>query len=62
MNSSITKKEIERLIIEEDLVITDVIDVVIELNGIIGVGLITLGDQLKKYLYNKIDKRQTEES
>lgn len=55
-----TKKEIERLIIEEDLVITDVIDVVINLNDMIGVGLITLGDNLKEYCYNKIDKRQHE--
>ena len=54
MKNSITKKEIEDLIINRNLEITDVIDVVIDLNAIIGVGLITLGDQLKEYCRNKI--------
>ena len=54
------KEEIKRLILEEGLNITDLIDIVIEINGFIGVGLITLGDGLKEYCYNKIDKRQHE--
>lgn len=52
--SKISKKEIRRLVLEEHLEISDVIDVVIELNGIIGVGLITLADGLKEYVENKI--------
>lgn len=45
------KKEIERLIRKKELTITDVIDVVIGINGYVGVGLITLGDNLKNYCH-----------
>lgn len=48
------KDKILRIILEEGLTITDVIDVVIEHNGIIGVGLITLGEQLDQYCRSKI--------
>ncbi len=48
------KDKIKKLVNEEGLTITDLIDVVIELNGIIGVGLISLGDGLQKYTHNKI--------
>jgi hypothetical protein len=48
------KNKIKQLVIDEGLTITDVIDVVVELNGFIGVGLIRLGDDLKEYLYDKI--------
>lgn len=48
------KKKIEQYVIEEGLTITDLIDVVVELNGIIGVGLISLGDGLREYTHNKI--------
>ena len=34
--------------------LVEVIDAVVEINGIIGVGLISLGDDLKKYCYQKI--------
>ena len=33
--------------------LVEVIDAVIEINGIIGVGLISLGDDLKNYCYQK---------
>lgn len=51
--SEITSDEIKSLIINNGLTITNVIDNVIELNGIIGVGLISLGDGLKDYIWNK---------
>lgn len=51
------KEELKRLVLEEGLQITDLIDVVIELNAFIGVGLISLGDGLKQYCYNKIKKK-----
>lgn len=56
------KKEIKRLILEEGLTITDVIDCVIDINGIIGVGLISLGDGLKDYVYNKSNTSKITES
>jgi len=44
--------------------LTEVIDAVVEINGIIGVGLISLGDDLKHYCYNhtriKKEERQKE--
>lgn len=49
-----SKEEIKNLVLNEGLEITDLIDVVIELNGFIGVGLISLGDGLKEYVYSKI--------
>ena len=58
MKQKIDKKEIKRLIEIDGLEITDVIDVVIELNGIIGVGLISLGEDLKQYCYDKILPRE----
>ena len=50
------KQEIEKLVLEKGLTITDLIDVVVELNGIIGVGLITLGQNLNQYCVEKIKK------
>ena len=47
-----TKEEIKKQILDGKLTITDVIDVVVEINGIIGVGLITLGAQLKEYCWS----------
>ena len=52
-SNEITANEIKSLIINNGLTITNVIDNVIELNGIIGVGLISLGDRLKEYCWNK---------
>ena len=34
--------------------IEEVIDSIVELNGIVGVGLISLGDMLKEYCYAKV--------
>ena len=45
------KNLIKHLIEQEDITIEDFISVVIELNAIIGVGLITLGDILQHYCY-----------
>lgn len=47
-----TKEQIIEFLINEELTLTDVIDAVIEINGFIGVGLISLGDSLKDYCYN----------
>ena len=57
----ITKEEIKELILERDLTIDIVLDVVIELNGIIGVGLITLGEGLQEYVFNKIPKNRSDD-
>jgi hypothetical protein len=50
----VSKEEIRKLLLERSLELTDVIDEIIELNHIIGVGLITLGDNTKDYIYSKI--------
>lgn len=52
--------EIKKLVLEQELTITDLIDVVIEINGFIGVGLISLGDDLKQYCYDKIKSKSFE--
>ena len=38
----------------------EVIDAVVEINGIIGVGLISLGDDLKYYCYNHTQIKKEE--
>jgi len=48
------KEEIKKLIIEQGLTITDVIDTVVEINSIIGVGLYTLGEELNTYCRRKV--------
>jgi len=45
------KDAIKKLILEKGLTLTDVVDAVVELNGYIGVGLISLGDGMKEYCY-----------
>ena len=49
------KNKIKKLV-EDGLTITDLIDVVVEMNGFIGVGLIRLGDGLQKYCHDKAKK------
>lgn len=50
----ITHEEIKKLILERGLDLTAVIDAVIELNGFVGVGLISLSDDIAGYIRSKI--------
>ena len=50
------RDDIKNLILNEGLTITDLIDVVVDINGFIGVGLIRLGDDLQEYCHDKIKK------
>ncbi|MCK9544948.1 MAG: hypothetical protein M0R03_23275 [Novosphingobium sp.] len=50
-----SKEELLDLVINKGLTIKQLIDTVVEYNGIVGVGLITLGDQLKEYCTDKIN-------
>ena len=45
--------KLETLIIEGKITLSDVIDIVIDLNGIVGVGLISLSEDIKKYIIAK---------
>lgn len=49
-----TKMKILKIIMEDGATIEDFIDVVIEGNAIIGVGLISLGERLEQYCLSKI--------
>jgi len=42
--------EIMKILAREDITLTDVIDAVIIANGIIGVGLISLSDDIQNYI------------
>jgi hypothetical protein len=46
----ISKKTLRQSIIAKEFTLTDVIDIVIEENALIGVGLISLGDDIYKYI------------
>lgn len=50
-----SKEELIGLMLTKGLTIEQLIDTVVEYNGIIGVGLITLGNQLKEYCTDKIN-------
>ena len=52
-----TSTEIIEHLVAGSITLTDVIDAVIEVNGIIGVGCISLGDQIKDYCYQKSTRR-----
>lgn len=51
------KKELTALVADQKITLSDVIDVVIELNGIVGVGLISLGEDVEKYIVNKLERK-----
>jgi hypothetical protein len=57
IETPITQEEVLDLMIRRNLTIEKVIDASIDGNGIIGVGLITLGDYLKNYLYGHPQRR-----
>lgn len=49
-----TNEQIAEILSEHDITLLDVIEVVIETNGIIGVGLITLADELAEHIRSLI--------
>jgi hypothetical protein len=55
-----TKEQIKQLIIADELDVLDVIDAIIEANGIIGVGLITLGEDLKSHCTSYAHRQREE--
>jgi hypothetical protein len=48
---------IENMVVEKGLTLEKLIDYVVQKNGIIGVGLISLGEHLNNYCRDKIPKR-----
>jgi hypothetical protein len=48
---------IAEIMAKHDITLTDIIDMVITENAIIGVGLISLGDNLKEYCYDKLKNK-----
>ena len=42
--------EIMKILDRENITLTDIIDAIIAANGIIGVGLISLGDDIQNYI------------
>ena len=48
-----SREELYRLQRDQDFTIEDVIDAIIQINGIVGVGKISLGDALKDYCYHR---------
>jgi hypothetical protein len=48
-----TKEQLKELVIRGEINLTDVIDVVVDINGIIGVGLISFADSTSEYIRSK---------
>lgn len=57
IEDEISQQEIYDLMKNRGLTVEKVLDVVIDVNGWIGVGLITLGDLFKDYIYHHPDRR-----
>ena len=53
-------QELTALVASGQLTLTDVIDIVIELNAIIGVGLISLGADIQKYIVDQAKEVQND--
>ena len=53
--------KIVKLLVDNDLNIYDVLDATIKENGIIGVGLITLADEIKDYIHSCIKPMSQDE-
>jgi|TARA_B100001250_G_C19332063_1_gene585156 hypothetical protein len=53
--------KIVKLLVDNDLNIYDVLDATIKENGIIGVGLITLADEIKEYIHSRIKPMSQDE-
>ena len=51
------KNKIKKLVKEEGLDLYDLIDVIVDINAFIGVGLISLGDSLQEYCHDKIKRK-----
>lgn len=54
------KQELTALVASGQITLTDVIDIVIELNAIIGVGLISLGADIQKYIVDQAKEVQND--
>jgi hypothetical protein len=54
-------KDIIYLLVDNDIVVEDVIDAIIEENGIIGVGLISLSKDLEKHIHSHINPMSQDE-
>ena len=50
---TLSREQIHELVMNHGLTMTNLIDEVIEINGIIGVGLISLGEDTKNYIQDK---------
>ena len=51
-----SQADIQKLLRDGELTLTDVIDAVIEMNAIIGVGLISLGENIERYIQRRINR------
>ena len=54
------KQELKKLVAGGQITLTDVIDIVIELNGFVGVGLISLGEDIQKYIVDQAKEEAKE--
>ena len=53
-----TNEQIKQMLIDGKLTLTDVIDATIDVNNLIGVGLISLSDGIDKYIMTKIKRHE----
>ena len=51
-------KDVKELLLTEELKLQDVIDAYIDLRGYVGVGLISLGDNIQQYIYQHPTTRE----
>lgn len=54
MSMTISEKELIEFLVDNNVGLSDVVDAVIETNGIVGVGLVSLAEGVSKYIMEKI--------
>jgi hypothetical protein len=55
--AKLTQEEIENLLIDGDITMVGVINAVIKINGIIGVGLISFADDVSRHIREGMSKK-----
>ena len=55
-------EELQKLLKDKEFTIEDVIDAIIQINGIVGVGKISLGDTLRDFCYHRAEDYRSKSS
>jgi len=58
-DKTVRLEQMKQELIHGHFTLTEVIEAVIEINGLVGVGIISLGDDLRNFCYEQVGGRQS---